>query len=65
MNNINIFYNIFCYNKIENYEDIIKLFDVSIELNSDYLFFVKDLNIDFIINNINIGNYDKYNIIKV
>ena len=67
LNNLNIFYDI-CYyddNKIENYEDIMKLFDISIELNSDYLFFIKNLDIDFMINNINIGDYKKYKIIKV
>ena len=66
--NLDIVFNIVCYNndnKIEKIQDIIKLFDVSIELNSDYLFVIKDLNIDFIINNINTGNYDKYNIIKI
>ena len=65
--NLNIEFSIFCYNdnKLENYDEIINLFDVSIQLNSDYLYIIKNLNIDFIINNINIGDYDKYKIIKL
>ena len=67
----NIEYNIICYNNIkkENIKDIIELFDVSIELNSDYLFIIKNLNINNIINDINDINIsdknDNYEIIKV
>jgi hypothetical protein len=65
--NLNIEYSIVCYNndKLENYEDIIKLFDVLIELNSDYLFIIKDLNSDFVIDSFNNFDCDKYKIIKV
>ena len=67
LSNLNIEYSIICYNnnKLENHEDIIKLFDVLIELNSDYLFIIKDLNNDFVINNINIENNSIYQIKKV
>jgi hypothetical protein len=63
--NLNISYDIICFdNKIENYNEIINLFDVSIELNSDYLFIIKDLNINFVINSFNSENKE-YIILKI
>jgi hypothetical protein len=66
LEDLNILYDIIFYNdKLENYEEIIKLFDVSVELNSDYLFIVKNLDIDFIIDNFNIHEDYNYKLIKV
>ena len=65
LKDLNISYNIVCYNnKLENYKDIIKLFDVSLELNSDYLIIIKDLNINFVIDTFNIEN-NTYDILKI
>ena len=69
--NLNKPYKIVCYNDklviYKNIDELIQLFDVSTQLNSDYLFIIKDLNITNIINNINNTNFDndKYKIIKL
>ena len=65
--NSNISYDIICYNdnKLEDYDEIIKLYDVLIELNSDYLFIIKYFNNDFIINNFNIEDNHNYKVIKI
>jgi hypothetical protein len=67
LNNLSISYSIICYdnNKLEDYDDIVNLFDVSIELNSDYLYIIKELNSDFIINSFDIAYNDFYKVIKV
>jgi hypothetical protein len=67
LSNLSIEYSIVCYNndQLENYEDIIKLFDVLIELNYDYLCIIKDLNVDFFIEHINIENNSIYDFIKI
>jgi len=67
LNNLSISYSIICYdnNKLEDYNNIVNLFDVSIELNSDYLYIIKELNNDFTINSFDIENNNIYKVIKV
>jgi hypothetical protein len=65
LENLNILYDIIYYsNKLDDYEEIIKLFDVSVELNSDYLFIIKNVDIDFVINSFNIDENEYYKLIK-